>query len=114
MKRILWLSRHDPLPSQIERLKKIFGDVVVIKDSKPFSGAEDIANRFRNGKYDDLVAVAPLSVIAKLIEMGIKPIWAEMELVNPEEAEVEANGRYYRFKKFRRINRIIFDFEDLE
>jgi hypothetical protein len=52
-------------------------------------------------------------VIAKVSEMGVKPLWAEMEIVPKEKAEVEASGRYFRFKRFRRIKGIKIEFEDL-
>jgi len=101
--RILWLSRHKPLPSQLRELRRIFGSVMVIQDAKPFSSADEIRQRFVSGGYDDIVVVAPLSVIQRLTELGIKPLWAEMELCDPEKAEVWASGRPYRFKCFRRI-----------
>lgn len=101
--RILWLSRHKPLESQLLELSRLFGHVQVVQDSDPFSSAEDIKQRFENGGYDDIVVVAPLSVIQRLTELGIKPLWAEMEVTTPEEAEVYASGRPYRFKQFKRI-----------
>lgn len=111
--KILWLSRHKPLESQISTLKEVFGDVEVVQDPRPFDSAEEIAERFRKGGFDELVAVAPLSVIAKLIELGIKPLFAVMEQTNPDEAEVEASGRFFRFKGFKRIARITIEYEDL-
>ena len=113
MKRILWLSRHDPLPSQIAELQRIFGAVEITKDPNPFDSAEDIVQRFRKGGYDEMVVVAPLTVIAKLCELGIRPLYAEMKQVPREEAEVEASGRYYRFVKFKRIVGVKVEFEEL-
>jgi hypothetical protein len=66
-----------------------------------------------------MVVVAPLSVIAALCERGIKPLWAEMELVpGPDHAaEVRVNrkdGRvdHYRFVRFRRISGVRIEYED--
>lgn len=43
-KKIIWFSRHEPLKSQITELKRLFGnDVKIVKDSKPFSSAEEVA-----------------------------------------------------------------------
>lgn len=113
-KRILWLSRHDPTESQVEELKRIYGnDVLIEKDPRPFSSAEDIVLRFKNGKYDDLVVIAPLSVLGRLCELGIKPLWADMEVVPDEEAEVIASGRGYRFIRFKRIKRLKLEFEEV-
>ena len=113
MLKILWLSQHDPLPSQIAVLKQKFGEIKVIQDPRPFSSAEDIVGRFRKGGYDDIVVVAPLSVIAKLVELGIKPLWAQMDQVPVSESEVSAKGRGYRFNRFRRIKALYLEFEEI-
>lgn len=113
MKKILWMSQHRPLPSQISALKQIFGEIEVVQDPRPFSSAEDIVGRFRKGGYDDIVVVAPLSVIAKLVEFGVKPLWAQMDQVPPDQAEVSAKGRGYRFNRFRRIKELNLVFEEL-
>ncbi|MBO3801787.1 MAG: hypothetical protein JTT12_05665 [Candidatus Brockarchaeota archaeon] len=120
MKRILWVSRHPVLASQLKALKELFGDVsvdILFQRSNAqyliqYLSAEDIVASMKEGEYDEVVVVAPLSVIAKLCELGVKPLWAEMEQVPPEQAETEANGRYYRFKRFRRIKGIKIEFED--
>jgi len=112
--RILWVSRHKPLPSQREWLEKRFGRVEIYQDPNPFDSAEDILARFKRGHYDEMVVVAPLSVIARLTELGVKPLWAEMRVVSsPEEAEVEASGRLYRFERFRRIKAVRIEFEEV-
>ena len=113
VKKILWLSRHKPLPSQIAELNRVFGDIELVIDSNPFSNAIDIAKRFRDGGYDEMVVVAPLSVISHLTNMGIKPLWAEMKQCPVEEAETEVSGRYYRFIEFKRIKGIKIEFEEL-
>ncbi|OHA09205.1 MAG: hypothetical protein A3B37_01555 [Candidatus Sungbacteria bacterium RIFCSPLOWO2_01_FULL_59_16] len=114
MKRILWLSQHRPLSRQIAELRWIFGEVEVLQDVNPFSSAEDIVQRVRDGGYDETVVVAPLSVIAKLCELGLRPLWAEMEqVVRRGEADVAARGRFYRFVKFRRIKAVRLEFEEL-
>lgn len=113
-KKILWLSRHSILPSQFKELKRIFGsDLEVFQDPRPFDDARDIVKRFREGGYDEIVAVAPLSVIQRLTELGIRPLWAEMKVCDPEEAETTVSGRPYKFVKFKRIKAIKVEFEDL-
>jgi len=114
MKKIYWMSRHAPLASQVRELERLFGAVEILQDPKPFDNADDVVRRFHESGADEIVIVAPLSVIAQLTQRGIKPLWAEMELVDdPSQAEVEAAGRYYRFKKFRRIVGVEIKFEDL-
>jgi hypothetical protein len=116
MKKILWLSRHKPLPAQIAELERIFGHVTVTMDPKPFSSAEEIMARFRAEGYDEMVVVAPLSVIVRLTEMGIRPLWAEMKQIpspSPDlSREVEVNGRWYRFERFRRIEKVQIIFSE--
>jgi len=118
MTKILWVSRHPPVPVQIDELKRIFGENTQIDtDPNPFSDAQDIVKRFKDGNYDEMVVVAPLSVIQHLTEMGIKPIWSEMKKVNDvfvPYTDSMANGRHYRFVRFRRIKRVKLDFEKLE
>jgi len=114
-KKIYWMSRHAPLASQIQELERLFGEVEILQDPKPFDSADEVVRRFHESGADEIVIVAPLSVIAQLTQRGIKPLWAEMELVNdPSQAEVEAAGRYYRFRRFRRIIGVEIRFEDLQ
>ncbi|KKS93536.1 MAG: hypothetical protein UV70_C0009G0014 [Parcubacteria group bacterium GW2011_GWA2_43_13] len=114
MKKLLWLSRHNPLPKQIAELQRIFGEVDVRQDVNEFSNAEEIYRRYRSGGYDDIVVVAPLSVIARLIDLGIKPLWAQMDQVSDRKnADVVAKNRFYRFHHFRRIKAVVMEFEEL-
>jgi hypothetical protein len=106
--RIVWFSRHTPLPKQVEELKRIFGpDTEVIQDPNPFSTADDVVQRFRSMGGEEMVVVAPLSVIDQLLKRGIRPLFAEMDLVKDGgEYDVIANGRMYRFVRFVRITSI--------
>jgi hypothetical protein len=115
MIRILWLSRHKPLGSQRKELERLFGEILLFQDSKPFSSAGEVLKRFKEGGFDEIVTVAPLSVIAHLTEQGIKPLWAEMQQVpNNGSAEVVTKDRYYRFVCFKRIKSIKIEFEEIE
>lgn len=114
MARVLWLSRHDPLPRQLEALRRLYGnDVEVVQDVSPFRGADDIVERIQRGGYDDVLVVAPLSVIHQLTQRGIYPLWAEMERVDdPRQAEVVEGERMYRFVALRRIRELRLVFEE--
>lgn len=46
MKRIIWFSRHNPLPKQKEELQRIFSEVEILIDTQPFSNADDVVKRF--------------------------------------------------------------------
>ncbi|MCR4280042.1 MAG: hypothetical protein NUV82_01295 [Candidatus Komeilibacteria bacterium] len=114
MKRICWFSRHRPLECQKEALKKMFGsEVQIVQDPQPFSSAEEISKRYRAGNFDDMVIVAPLSVLAKLVELGIKPLWCQMDVTESrQESDLTYNGRHYKFNRFRRVKMVHVEFED--
>ncbi|MBI2589712.1 hypothetical protein HYW32_01655 [Candidatus Berkelbacteria bacterium] len=115
MKRILWISRHGMNPVQLGALRRLFGaDVRVERDSRPFDNAETIVRRVREGGYDDVITVVPLSVLARMVDLGLRPLWSEAEIVaHPEESDWEVNGRYYRFVRFRRVRRLVLEFDEL-
>ena len=116
MKKIVWFSRHEPVQKQIDELKRLFGpDVEVVQDPDPFSSADDVVRRFRRLGGDEMVIVAPMSVIDQITRRGIRPLFAEMVLVNGDEDEYDviANGRKYRFDRFVRIMRIEIVKEEL-
>jgi len=118
--KIYWVSRHDPLPAQRRELERLFGPgVEVQQDPRPFSNAEDIAARVKAAGADEVVVVAPLSVIQRLTELGIRPLWAEMEAIpakgdlDPEWETDAPGGRRYRFRRFRRIVGVKVEFEEV-
>lgn len=113
--KIMWFSRHAPIPKQITELMRIFGEnTKVTVDPKPFSNADDVLDRYNRSGAKEMVIVAPMTVINELLKRGIKPLYAEMELVQDgEEYDVEANGRKFRFVKFTRIIRIDIVKEEL-
>jgi hypothetical protein len=122
MKKILWASKNHPLKSQIDALKDLFGDdVIVHEDGRLFASAEELVKRFKEGGYDDIVLIAPLSVCRVAIELGIKPLWSEMRQVRKEESELTVEGtreklqkvkRHYKFTRFRRLEQIKMVFSD--
>lgn len=102
-------------PVQLGALRRLYGaDVEVVVDPRPFDNAETVVRRFREGGYDDLIIVAPLSVIARIVDLGIRPLWAEAVVVTDRsKADWETSGRLYRFVRLRRIRRLALEFEDL-
>lgn len=105
-KKIIWFSRHPAMESQKRELERLFGQVEVIQYSKTFASAQELVRVYKELQGEDLVVVAPLSVIDHLCRQGLKPLWAEMEIVKREDAEMEASGRFFRFKEFKRIKKI--------
>lgn len=101
--KIVWFSKHTPLDSQLTELQRLFGDYELLQDPNPFDSAQTVVNRFRKAEGDEMVVVAPLSVLSALLKTGIQPLKAVMKEVRPEEAEVKTNGRYYKFIEFQRV-----------
>lgn len=106
--RIVWISRHDPLPSQLKELYRLFGPFELIRYPNPFNSVAEIISWYRREGGDEMVIVAPLSVIAELCRRGIKPLFARMEEVLPSDPrrELTYNGRCYRFVGFERIKEL--------
>lgn len=106
-KTIVWMSRHSPLVSQLKELERLFPGHSLIIDRRAFSSAAQIVQRFHEALGDEMVVVAPDSVVRELIRLGIRPIYAEMQQVSTAgeaETTIVANRskrrRYYRFVKF--------------
>lgn len=116
MKRVLWISRHKPLPKEEEAVRRLHGsDAVIVQDGNPFSSADDIVGRYRKGGYADLLVIAPLSMIQQLVDRGVRPLWAQTEQLppgSPEPHDFVHSGMRYRFVGLRRVKRLALEFED--
>jgi hypothetical protein len=93
----------------------MFGaDVEVIEDRRSFDNAETIVRRFQEGDFDDIIVVAPYSVLDRMVKLDVRPLWAEAEEVKePGKADWTTNGRHYRFLGFKRVVRLTLELEDL-
>jgi hypothetical protein len=111
--KILWVSRHAPLGVQKRSLEKIFKEPIDFKFLNSFKNAEEIVKTFKEEGCQEMVVVAPLSVIMRLTELGVKPLFAEMSLCAKEVADTEVAGRHYRFLRFRRIKEVKIIFEEI-
>jgi hypothetical protein len=114
-KKICWLSQHQIHSAQVKVLRQMFGeDVQVIHDAQSFDSAETIVRRYKEGGYDDIIVVAPLSVIHRMTELGVRPLWAEAKEVKDRKlADWSIKGRHYRFLGFKRVKRLVLEFDDL-
>jgi len=118
MKAIYWVSQHDLTPSQ----KKALASCRVVKDPRPFANADQIVKRYRESGCEDMIVVAPLSVLQALVKKGIRPVWAEMVETSPGDGEVCLGGhaatgsfgagRWVKFKRFLRVRNVNVEFED--
>ena len=107
-KLIYWVSRHDPLPTQVNELKRIYGsDMTLLVDHKSFASAKEIAGRYIKVNADDMVLVAPLTVCRAILNLGIRPLWAEMREVRGPKSEVRANGKRERIDRVERCYQFV-------
>lgn len=124
---VLWLSRHPPLPSQIEALKNKYGKIAIIPYTSYIPTAEFAIELVKKFNANIVVAVLPLSFIAHLSEKqkenNFTLLWAEMELLHRglKEPCAEYNyktdsiveDRHFRFKKFKIIRSVEMITEEL-
>jgi hypothetical protein len=121
MKKIIWYSQHDPLPVQIAELERLFGEVEIDHQGQRMDDVNNIIRYFRQSSAVEIVVVAPLSVIGKICEAGIRPLWADMTEVDPAGADVVIQKRRqgqsvnvgYKFQGFKRVVRLALEFEDI-
>jgi hypothetical protein len=78
-----WFSRHPPLEAQKQALEKLFPGHRLVLDGAVFADVDDIVERVETAKrlYGapvELVIVAPLSLVQKLIGKGIHPLYPVM------------------------------------
>jgi hypothetical protein len=85
MVKVLWVSRHKPLASQIKALTEKLGEVEVAIYDQPIPTAEHLINIVKNTGAEVVVPVLPLSFIARLAEAakkeGFTILFARMDVV---------------------------------
>jgi len=130
--RVLWVSRHPPLPAQLRELERVYGRIDIKIASKSFPAADDVVKAAREWGADVIVPVLPLSFVARLCEVarreGFTVLWAEMQSLHtpcPEapckdfskDTDVILPGppsRHFRFKRFQRIKAVRLELEPVE
>jgi len=128
--KVAWVSRHPPLPKQLEVLREKLGKVEVIQVSKVFKDAEGVYEEVKRSGATHAVVVLPLSMIARLVShKDITWLWAQMDALHmckgpgecPEFDETRDvwlpmrgsdEGRHMRFNSFKRIVRVELVLED--
>jgi len=132
MVKVLWVSRHKMLGRQLNHIISKFPEVDFLEFRGKVESAESLVEDLvLPEKVDIVIPVLPLSIIARLVELGNKHgfevWWAEMEQVavldhEPREGEYDkycetyikgAEGTYkiMRFKQFHRIKKISLELE---
>ena len=129
---VLWLSRHRPLPVQIEALKEKLGDIILLEHSKPLPTVDKVLELIEDVEADYVIPVLPLTFVVRLVEESrkrkfkvIRPI---MDLVHEcsstscpdydprtdtlvETKDYETGRvfyRHYRFREFRILKEVQF------
>ena len=86
VRKILWISRHKPLRSQIDYFKQKFSDFVLIIHDKPLSTAQDAIKLATQHKVDYIVPVLPMTFIMHLVaeakKHGFVVLRADMENIH--------------------------------
>jgi len=131
---VLWASRHDPVPAQVEDLRARYGpDVRVAKRSGLFQTAEQVVRAAEEVGADVVVPVLPLTFVQKLCQYaearGFTVLYSQMQLIHDScpgrltcayfdpHSDVFLPGRgrinrHYRFQGFRKLLRVELVFED--
>jgi len=140
---ILWLSRHEPLPSQLQFLQQKLSNYMLVQYPYPLSTAQFAIKIIQQFRADYVVPVLPLSFIAHLVQESKKHdfiiLRAEMELLHNCSTETPFYGyscpeyskhtdvimqsrdmqtgqtiyRHYRFREFVKLIDIIIKTEPL-
>lgn len=129
--KIAWVSRHMPLPAQLAELRRIFGDYELIRISKTFRDAREVAREVKEKGCKYAVVVLPLAMVAKLVE-DREVIWIHAEMralhmcskgescpdfnVNTDvwiPLKGTEEGRHLRFVRFWRIKEVKLILEPL-
>ncbi|SRR6266576_334207 len=113
---IMWMSQHTPTLRQKEELERLFPGHILLVDPRPFDGVDDILARYKLAQADEMVVVAPLTVMRALVRQGLHPIYAEMRSCSPKSplAEVYVGQRAYHFVAFHRVDAVTLKLTKLE
>jgi hypothetical protein len=113
---ILWISRHPPLRIQRKVLKELFGDISFTLWETGVRDAEHAIELKKMFDADEIVTILPLTIVQKLCELGIYPLYPEMKLIhdnckvegcvefNPDTDYIDFNAKkHWRFSRFVRV-----------
>ena len=125
---VAWVSRHAPLPAQIDWLHRHLGNVKIVFIRDTFRDAEDVYRevKARGARY--AVVVLPLSMVDHLTRhddiVWLYPVMETVhkgcpgpvscELFNPDtDAFLPGGRRHVRFVTFKRIRGVRLILEDV-
>lgn len=79
--KILWIAKSDPMPEQLAEIDKLFPGAEIEIDLREVRNTAELVTRIRAGKYDEVVAVVPWSMLSQLTERGIYPLYPKIRRV---------------------------------
>ena len=114
---MVWFSRYEPLPAQVEALKQIYGDdVKILHVNRRFESTNQFLNYLKEVNAKGVYAVVPLEKIKEMMETNIGKnidwLWAEYEEIadgvrKEEEKGFEPDkdiaGYYYNLGQHKRF-----------
>lgn len=92
--KIAWVSRHPPLTAQLRELNRIYGPVKVVEISKTFADAREIIRKVSSIGAEVAVVVAPLSMIAVLLQEAPAITWLRAEMTARHECNLKDCGEF--------------------
>jgi hypothetical protein len=115
--RVLWVSRHDPLPAQLEALRRKLGRVLVIVHRRAVPNAEHVVKMVKETGARFLVAVLPLTMIARLAELapenGFTLLYSRMRVVaDAEKSDRDALQKVFELYREKPDARTIVEYPD--
>lgn len=116
MKRVLWISRHPPLQKEVEALERALGKIQLLQYADFVRDADHVMQLVKQYGADEVVTILPLSIIMRLCERGVRPLWPECVQVKGDDYDFvnERSGRKYKFVGFVRVRGVKIDGEPLD
>jgi hypothetical protein len=123
-KRILWVSRHEPIQAELDELKRLLGDYMLIQYTSMVEIREneeesDLIRQIKSFKPHIVIPVLPLSVIKLLVDLKDRygyEVWeATFETVRISESDehnvydevaVKLQSGKWKIMKFTGFSRI--------
>lgn len=106
--KLLWLSRHDPYPDQIEELEDIFDyDLEIVVHRNPVRTGAEVVQVMKRIGADEVCAVLPINLIEEIVELGVQPIKAQMYRVTTDDGVTFVHDYFYRIKKIDIVREVL-------
>lgn len=114
MKKVLLVASHGLHAVETQVLEKMYGEIALTSYIGDATQAEQVVNDYKKGGYSDLVVIAPYSVIDRMCQLGVRPLWPEaVTVLSKEPWDWQVRDRYYCFLRFKRAAGFKLQFEEL-